>query len=118
MQGLEHPLKAEIAEIRRLILDADPQVREGIKWNAPSFHRGEDFATFNLRARDRVRLVLHAGAKVRDTEIDSTKIPDPAGLLEWLAKDRCLVTLRDAADVQARGPALQDIVRAWIRGLV
>ena len=43
------------------------------------------------------------------------KIPDPAGLL---AKDRCLVTLRDAADVQARGPALQDIVRAWIRWLV
>ncbi len=118
MAKLEHPLKSEIAEIRRLILAADPSIREGIKWNAPSFRTDEYFATFNLRTRDRARMVLHTGAKVRDTAIDAAKIPDPAALLEWLAKDRALVTLHDAADVQARGPALQEIIRAWVRWLV
>jgi hypothetical protein len=38
-------------------------------------------------------------------------------LLEWLAKDRCLVTFADGKDVQAKRAALQAIVREWIRQL-
>ena len=45
------------------------------------------------------------------------KIADPAGMLEWLAKDRCLVTFTDAKDIQAKRAALQAIVREWIRQL-
>lgn len=39
LRRLEHPLKAEIEALRRVLLAADPAVREGIKWNAPSFRR-------------------------------------------------------------------------------
>ena len=45
------------------------------------------------------------------------KVSDPAGLLEWRAKDRCLVTLGDGKGFQAKRAALQAIVRAWIRQL-
>jgi len=49
MRQLEHPLKPEIEAVRRIILGADAQIREGIKWNAPSFYINEYFATVNVR---------------------------------------------------------------------
>ena len=117
LADLEHPLKAEIESVRRIILGASPDIREGIKWNAPSFRTTEYFATFHLRTKDSVRLVLHTGAKVKESATTGLKIADPAGLLEWLAKDRCLVTFRDAKDLQAKKPALEALVREWIQGL-
>lgn len=115
LRELEHPLKREVAALRQLILDADPAIREGIKWNAPSFRTTEYFATFNLRTTDRVRLILHLGAKAKETATTGVKVADPAGLLEWLAKDRCLVTFSDAKEIQARGAALQVLLREWVR---
>jgi hypothetical protein len=35
----------------------------------------------------------------------------PEGMVEWLAPDRCMVTVED---VKRRGKALQAFVRAWI----
>jgi hypothetical protein len=116
LHELEHPLKRDIEAVRRIILGVSPDIREAIKWKAPSFRTTEFFATFNLRARDRVQLVFHRGAKARD---DTTKmaIPDPAGLLEWRATDRCLVTLGGGKDVPGRRAALEAVVREWIRRL-
>jgi hypothetical protein len=115
LHDLEHPKKPEIEAVRRIILAAAPEIREGIKWNAPSFCTREFFATFNLRTQDRLRVIFHLGAKVKDTP--GFTIADPTGLLEWLGKDRALVTLHDAADVAAKQAPLQAIVRAWIRWL-
>lgn len=115
LRDLEHPRKQEIEAVRQLILGVDPAIREGIKWKAPSFRTTEYFATFNLRTTDSVRLILHLGAKVKDTATTGVKVADPAGLLEWLAKDRCLVTLSDGEDLQAKRAALEALLREWIR---
>jgi hypothetical protein len=115
LSDLEHPLKKEIESVRKLILGVSPDIREGIKWNAPSFRTTEYFATFNLRAKDCVRLVLHTGAKVKATAKTGLKVDDPKGLLEWLAKDRCLVTLTGQKDIQAKRAALKALLREWIR---
>jgi hypothetical protein len=116
LRELDHPLKQEVHAVREIILGASPEVREGIKWNAPSFRTTEYFATINLRARDRVRLIFHTGAKVKEAG-GGVPLADPAGLLEWLARDRCLMTLRDGEDVRAKRAALGAIVREWIRQL-
>ncbi|WP_437708133.1 DUF1801 domain-containing protein [Sorangium sp. So ce448] len=115
LRELEHPRKEAIVALRQIILGVSPAIREEIKWNAPSFRTTEHFATFNLRAKDRVRLILHLGAKVKDTGAKGLEIADPAGLLEWLAKDRCLVTFSDTEDVQAKRAALESVLRAWLR---
>ncbi|WP_437618624.1 DUF1801 domain-containing protein [Sorangium sp. So ce1151] len=115
LRELDHPLKEEVVALRQIILGVSPAIREEIKWNAPSFRTTEHFATFNLRAKDRVRLILHLGAKVKDTAVKGLEIADPAGLLEWLAKDRCLVTFSDGEDVQAKRAALESVLRAWLR---
>jgi hypothetical protein len=49
--------------------------------------------------------------------IEGLEIKDPAGLLEWLAKDRCAVKFYDMSDVNSKKTALEDIVRQWIKGM-
>ncbi|WP_437774495.1 DUF1801 domain-containing protein [Sorangium sp. So ce1097] len=115
LRELDHPLKQEIDAVRRIILAVSPEIREEIKWNAPSFRTAEHFATFNLRTKDRVRLVLHMGAKVKGSATKGVEIGDPAGLLEWRAKNRCLVTFVDEKEIQEKRAALETILRAWIR---
>ncbi|MBI3844027.1 MAG: DUF1801 domain-containing protein [Planctomycetes bacterium] len=114
LRDLDHPLKKEIEAVRQIILGVSPEIREGIKWNAPSFRTTDYFATFNLRATDKVQLVFHKGAKVKDNSTKGMQIADPAGLLKWLAKERCLVTLGVGKDISAKRAALQSIVREWI----
>jgi hypothetical protein len=114
LSELDHPLKKEVETVRQIILGVSPEIREGIKWNAPSFLTTDHFATFNLRTQDRIRLILHTGAKVKATAKQGMKLEDPTGMVEWLAKDRCLVTLGNGKDIQARRAALESIVREWI----
>ena len=120
LRELDHPRKKEIEAVRRIILGVSPEIHEGIKWNAPSFRTTDYFATVNLRAKggeERVWLILHTGAKVKKTATKGMQIADPAGLLKWLAKDRCLVTFAEGKDIQAKRVALEAIVRDWIRQL-
>jgi len=114
LRDLEHPRKAEILALRQIILGVDPAIREEIKWKAPSFRTTDHFATFNLRGKDGVRLILHTGAKVKASAQEGVPVADPTGLVEWLAKDRGLVTFADAKDVEAKRGALEALLRAWI----
>jgi uncharacterized protein YdhG (YjbR/CyaY superfamily) len=114
LRDLEHPLKKEIEAVRRILLGVSPAIGEGIKWNAPSFRTEKEyFATFHLRAKDRVHLVLHLGAKKRPDQ-RAFEVADPKGLLRWLGKDRALVTLGSGREIAANRAALEAIVRAWI----
>lgn len=111
----EDPLRQELQAIREIILGADPAIQEGIKWNVPSFRTTEWFATFNLRGKDGIQVILHLGAKVRDNSTVGMDIPDPQGLLEWLAKERALVKFRDLDDIENKRTAFSELIRQWIR---
>lgn len=115
LAALDHPLKPEILAVRQIVLGADPAISEAIKWNAPSFRTSEDFATFHLRPRDVVQVILHAGARRKDPTFPGIAIEDPDSLLQWLAKDRATVKLRDLAEIEARRPAFVALLRQWIR---
>jgi len=114
LEDLDHPLKTDIEAVRRIILDVSSEIAEGIKWNAPSFRTSEYFATINLRSLDRVQLIFHLGAKVKDNTKKLT-IADPAGLIKWLTTDRCLVTVGTGKEIATNRPAFEKIVRAWIK---
>lgn len=115
MAKLEHPHKDAVAVIRRIMCGADAAIAEGVKWNAPSFRTSEYFATTHLRAGDGIGIVLHVGAKARETP--AFQIEDPKGLLKWIAKDRALMNFAGIEDVKAHEAAIQAIVRAWITAL-
>ena len=104
MAELEHPFKAEVQALREIIKGVDPQIAEQVKWNAPSFSYKGYMATFNLRARQHVHLVWHNGAVLEDA----------GGLLEGGYPDRRMTYFGSMADVQAKRPALEGLVRQWV----
>jgi len=112
---LDHPLKPQVLALRSIILGADPSITEGIKWNAPSFRTSEWFATMRLNAKGGMQVILHFGAKKNEITKTSVVIPDPEGLLEWLAKDRAVVKFLGVDDVAAKSQAFTRIIREWIR---
>jgi len=114
MRELDHPLKKEIESVRKIILGVSPAIREGIKWNAPSFRTTEYFATVHLRSRESVQLILHLGAKVKEIPAKGLQIEAPDPLLKWLAKDRCMITLGAGKELAANRAALEEIIRQWI----
>lgn len=115
LASLDHPLKQEILVLRQIILGADPSIVEGVKWNSPSFHTSEYFATIRLNAKEGVQVVLHLGAKLRDTAQTGIAIDDPESLLVWPAKDRSTATFHDLKEIDAKADAFTDIIRQWIR---
>ena len=113
MERLDHPLKAEIEAVRAIILGTDEQIRESIKWNAPSFAIAEHFATFKLRPIGTVQVVFHTGAKVKPV-ITPITIDDPVGLLAWATPDRCVATFADLEDIKSKDAELVVVVQQWI----
>jgi hypothetical protein len=114
LASLEHPFKPEILALRQVILGADPRIAESVKWTAPSFYTSEHFATMQLRAKDGVQVILHLGAKPRDTATAGIAIDDPQALLTWLAKDRASATFGDLQDIETKRAAFANIIRQWV----
>lgn len=107
-----HLQKPAIIAVREEILSANSGIHEGIKWNAPSFWRGEWFASFQLRAKGDLTLVLHRGAKVKAAE-GRRFVEDPHGILTWITDDRCTVVFSDADDVKRKASSFRRIIRDW-----
>ncbi|MNC32701.1 hypothetical protein D3C76_231680 [compost metagenome] len=116
MNALEHPLKREIEEVRMIILSANAEITEHIKWNAPSFcMHNEDRVTFNLQGKGFFRLIFHTGAKVKAPVKEGKLFEDPTGLLEWLTGDRAVVRITDMNDVQSKQAKLAELVARWMK---
>jgi hypothetical protein len=113
LDALDHPLKEGIACLRAAILDADPDISERIKWNAPSFCiDGDDRVTFKLHPADRLQLIFHRGATVK--EPTGFAFADPTGLIAWRTADRGIVTLCTMDEIAAHQDALVATVTAWM----
>ncbi len=114
IESLQHPAQTEIQALRAVITQVHPSIREGVKWNSPSFRTDEYFATTNLRTKRGVGVVLHFGARTRRVAASRDSVKDPQKLLKWLAKDRATVEFADMDDLAFKKRAFQAILRQWI----
>jgi uncharacterized protein YdeI (YjbR/CyaY-like superfamily) len=115
LNELEHPLKKEIEEVRKIILGANVHITENIKWNAPSFCiNNEDRVTFNLQGKGFFRLIFHCGAKSKAYEGKGPLLDDTTGLLDWVTDDRAIVKLTNMSEVEAKREMLAEVVARWI----
>lgn len=113
MDGLVHKHRAEVETLRQLILDAVPGLVERIKWNAPSYGKGDDDRiTMRLHPGDRLQLILHRGAKAGADDL--FRFEDPEKLIVWAAPDRGVITFRDGDDLAAKAGALKGILPRWV----
>lgn len=106
MEKLDHPLKAEIEALRKIIHGAGTEITEQLKWNAPSYsYRGEYLVTFNLRDTKRVHLVFH------NPHIPKIK----SNLLEGDYADRRMTYFSDMKDVKAKKAELQRVLKELVK---
>jgi hypothetical protein len=106
---LAHPLKVEIAAVRKIIMQASDKISERVKWDAPVFYFKQDLATFDLHPTKRVHLILLFP--------EETVVPDESGLIEMDPDNRREVTFRNMAEIAARQPALVKFVRDFVAAM-
>lgn len=107
LASLQHPHKAEIEAVRRIILCASRKLEERVKWKAPSFHcGGVDLGAFNLHQAGFAQLIL----------VFPRGIPAETGrgVLEGAWKDRREVRFHDLAEVDRKKAGLVWVVKAWV----
>ena len=113
LADLDHPLRTDIDELRRVVLSALDEVREEVKWNSPSFCTGEHFATMRLNGKVPLQLILHLGAK--KAVLPPGAVEDSGGLLQWLGPDRACIDFTAPGDVGKHAEALRAILRQWVQ---
>lgn len=106
---LKHPLKVEIAAVRTVIMQASDKISERVKWDAPTFYFKVDLATFDLHSTKFVHLILLFPEEMI--------VPDEDGLIEVDHENRREVTFRNLAEIAARKPALQKLVRNFVTAM-
>ena len=113
LRNLDHPLKDEILAVRKIISQANSNLTEHIKWNAPSFcFAGEDRITFNLHNKSFIRLIFHCGAK--KTRLEDRLIQDDSGFLTWASSDRAIAIFTNMEDVKSKENQLLATVNKWL----
>ena len=78
---------------------------------APNSVKSKHIANGQVKAKDLGSDSVR-GAKVKDTK--GFSFEDDSGWLEWAAKDRGVLTFRDAKDVRARSAAVVKLVARWM----
>jgi len=103
---LKHPLKAEIAAVRTIIMQASDKISERVKWDAPVFYFKQDLATFDLNLTKNVHLILLFP--------EETVVADGDGLIGLDHEGRREVTFHNMTEVAAKKPALVKFVRDFV----
>ena len=111
LQSLVHARIDEVLMLREAIRGLDPNLRESIKWNAPSYGYGVDHRlTMRLQPGDHVDLILHRGAAKR---ADDFEFGDPSGLVRWLAPDRGVIEVTDSAMLADSLDGIRELASRW-----
>ena len=117
IQKLEPGFAKMIESIRQLILSADKEIGEQIKWNSPSFFYTGEMKPFDPKEykRDLVVVNVRKGIALLVFPTGAT-IKDTTGILEGNYTDgRRMITLSNMDDVRAKGKDLQKVVKEWVK---
>ncbi|MCX2473314.1 DUF1801 domain-containing protein [Pedobacter sp. MC2016-05] len=102
---LNHPYKEEILLLRSIIINANSDITERVKWNAPSFYSKNDMAAFNLRAKGYVQIIFifYDGKMLEDSSF-----------LQGSWKDRREARFYGVEDIKMKQSALEQFVNNWL----
>jgi len=114
LDALNHPLRNEIEFLRAIILLANTEFSENIKWNGPNYSfRDEDRITMRIHPIKQIQLIFHRGAKKLE-QPSSQLIQETSGLLTWKENDRAVATFKSMLDIKKAESELSEIVKKWI----
>ena len=105
MDKLDAELKPAIDAVRKIIKTAGPELKERIKWNAPSYYYKEDIVTFGpARGKEKILLVFHH-PKIVKIKSD---------LLKGDYKDRRLTHFNSVKEIKENKKELERIIKQSI----
>ncbi|GAA4313626.1 hypothetical protein GCM10023149_09460 [Mucilaginibacter gynuensis] len=117
IQKLDHPRSDVVNTLRQIILGANAEIAEQVKWNSPSFYYTGDMPPFDPKEykRDLLVLNLHKKEYVLLVFPTGAKITDTTGLLEGKFPDaRKVAKINSIEEAEAKREALQQVVNRWI----
>lgn len=115
LDDLHHPLRAEIEQLRVIILNVNGKITENIKWNGPNYcFENEDRITMKIQPPKQIQLIFHRGAK-KLTQPGDKIINDKSGLLVWKENDRAIAAFKDINGIEKSKSELESIVNKWIK---
>lgn len=110
-----HPLRKEIERLRTIILSANEQLTENIKWNGPNYcYANEDRISMRVNPPKQLQLIFHCGAKVKELPKEPL-IKNDYGILEWKDNRRAVATFKNGEDIESNKEKLLAIVKNWIQ---
>lgn len=114
LDALIHPLRAEIEELRLIILNSTEGLTENIKWNGPNYcYNDQDRVTMRIMPPKQIQLIFHRGAKKMIQPKDKL-IEDTSGLLIWKENDRAIATFKNMVEVKKAASNLEKIINSWM----
>ena len=117
IKKLDSSIRKTVETLREIILSADKEIGERIKWNNPSFYYTGEMKSFDPKEykrelivfnlfKNRIMLVFPSGAKVNDK----------TGFLQGDYKDgRRVVIFKDLADVESKEKTLRTVIKKWLK---
>lgn len=114
LDELNHPLRAEIEQLRQIILESVNGLEENIKWNGPNYtFNEEDRVTMKIQPPRQIQLIFHRGAKKLEQPKDKL-IQTNAKKLLWKENDRAIMAYKTMEDIKTGSSELTDLVQKWI----
>ena len=118
LNELNHPYRALIEELRKILIDSGNGLEENVKWNGPNYHiKGQDRVTVRVQPKKSFDIIFHTGTKTK-TEPKERIIADDFGLLQWKTNDRVILSFKDEIDFSKAKPYLSGLVKQWLEATV
>lgn len=111
-----HSFRNEIEQLRIIILSADGNLTENIKWNGPNYcFENEDRITMRIQppTTKQIQIIFHRGAKKQEQPKDKL-IKESAKLLIWKENDRAIATFKNMTEIENAKTQLRKIVKDWL----
>ncbi|RIV45921.1 DUF1801 domain-containing protein [Flagellimonas pelagia] len=115
LDGLNHPLRAEIEQLRKLILNAEPTLTENVKWNGPNYCIGDaDRITMKIQPPKQIQLIFHRGVKKLEQPKERL-LATNSKLLVWKENDRAVASFKNQTEIENSASELRNIIKDWIK---
>ncbi|MBK6731350.1 MAG: DUF1801 domain-containing protein [Bacteroidetes bacterium] len=112
----KHSFRKEIDQLRIIILSADGNLTENIKWNGPNYSfENEDRITMRIQppTTKQIQIIFHRGAKKQEQPKDKL-IKENSKLLIWKENDRAIATFKNMTEIENAKTELMEIVKNWV----
>lgn len=117
LNDLEPKKKAQVEELRTIILGLGLELEEDIKWNAPSYkYKGVDRITFNLMNKEgKVKLVIHMGASKKENKDAPPVLKNAPKFIVWNSDIRGTISFDGMDDINEKKNDLKSALIDWLK---